>query len=672
MRPSASHRFDDTQSRQPIMTSSPRAAEVPSPLLGKWLVRTIGHSDGSTKSLCWPIVRLGASLAIVVMLSGVAHAVDYYWDINGATAGAGGAAPSGTWNTSTANWSTDSAGGVATGLWTDSASNTATFSAGSDATGAYTITLSGNRTAGTVTVQDGAVTLLGSTQFNSLTGNIALSAPTLTLQIPNSGTGDWWYGFGAISGGANNAVIIKGGGGAANAAAGGNRVVFGSGTASTYGGGTTIESGQLQLQGNSAAAGTGNITLGNANTGAAVNQLRLGVNIANNIVVSAAAPNSAAGIGTYNSLQTLTGGLQVDRPVTIYGAGDRLTWSGANAIWSGAGDITISGGRVTHDTAVNTWNGKLTINSSSVFQIGAPGSALANASSVTVNGDLRLALGPNGTATIPELDGASTGRVYANSGGAGAGTRTLSIGASNGDGSFAGLIGPGTAGGEILAITKIGTGTQTLSGANTYAGGTLISAGTLKIANILGSATGSGPVNVGVNGTLSGPGSIVGGTVDLYGTVSPGNSPGTLFADNFNWQSGGTYDWELGNFFGNTPGTDWDLLDLIGGNLSFVGAGPFNVDIDVAPTGIIPNGNYVFEIARANNVVSFNALNFALTDNTPGNIQWSILQQGNSVYLQAAVTPEPATWAMFVVGGIACLLGSQIVARRRGGKTRND
>src|SRR5438874_1302553 len=58
-----------------------------------------------------------------------------YWDINGATAGAGGATPTGTWNNSTANWSTSSAGDVVTAPWVDG--DTAVFSAGSDATGSF-------------------------------------------------------------------------------------------------------------------------------------------------------------------------------------------------------------------------------------------------------------------------------------------------------------------------------------------------------------------------------------------------------------------------------------------------------------------------------------------------------------------------------------------------------
>jgi hypothetical protein len=74
--------------------------------------------------------------AIVPMLAALAPraatAATKYWDINGATAGAGGATPTGTWDTTTANWSTDSAGAVAATTW--AANDAAVFSAGTNGT----------------------------------------------------------------------------------------------------------------------------------------------------------------------------------------------------------------------------------------------------------------------------------------------------------------------------------------------------------------------------------------------------------------------------------------------------------------------------------------------------------------------------------------------------------
>ena len=111
----------------------------------------------------------------------------------------------------------------------------------------------------------------------------------------------------------------------------------------------------------------------------------------------------------------------------------------------------------------------------------------------------------NGGGTLPGATGAGTGDVYIWSGatlynnklamqinglndgvatGDGAGTvsfdagnsRTLTLGDNNANGSFSGTII-----GSTMSLTKIGAGTQTLSGANTYGQATTISAGTLKL-----------------------------------------------------------------------------------------------------------------------------------------------------------------------------------------------
>ncbi len=319
----------------------------------------------------------------------------------------------------------------------------------------------------------GRVTLLGEAQYAAHSGSLTLNRPA-TLEVPATGTGsDWWYGFnGLISG--TGPVTIKGGSGGNSGGDAGNRVVMGG--ANTYTGGTVIESGKLQIGGLTAAS-TGSITLGNATTGTAVTQLRLGVNIANAIIVSAAAPSSPSAIGTYNALQVLPGTLQIDHPLTLNGGGDRLTWSGAGAVWSGAADVTIAGGRVTHDGVANTWTGNLTINASSTFQPGNAATLLA-VTNVTANGTLQL---NNVSTAINALNGAATGIVQNIISG-----NTLTIGASNGSGTFAGIMRNNSG---TLTIVKAGTGTQILSGANTYTGATTISQGSLILGD--GGTTGS-------------------------------------------------------------------------------------------------------------------------------------------------------------------------------------
>jgi fibronectin-binding autotransporter adhesin len=312
----------------------------------------------------------------------------------------------------------------------------------------------------------GTATLLGQTQYQSHTGTLTLNRPA-TLEIPATGAGvDWWYAFnGVISG--TGPVTIKGGSGGNSGGDAGNRVIMSG--ANTYTGGTVIESGKLQLGGLTAAS-TGSITLGNAATGTAVTQLRTGFDIANTIIASAAAPNSPSAVGTYSSLQVLSGALQIDHPLTLNGASGRLSWSGA--VWSGAAALTIAGGRVTHEGVANTWTGNMTINAASIFQPGHA-STLTSANSVTANGTLQLNNLPQ---TINALNGATTGIVQNI-----AGANTLTIG--GGGGSYAGTIQDGSG---AISIIKAGPGNQTLTGAvAAFTGSVAVNGGSLTLSRDL-------------------------------------------------------------------------------------------------------------------------------------------------------------------------------------------
>lgn len=107
--------------------------------------------------------------------------------------------------------------------------------------------------------------------------------------------------------------------------------------------------------------------------------------------------------------------------------------------------------------------------------------------------------------TIGSIEG--SGRAYL-------GSNNLTLGSNNLDTTFSGTIdGNGS-------LTKIGTGTLFLSTPNTYTGGTIVENGKLAADNIVGSATGPGPVQVNA-GTFGGRGTIA-GTV----TVGTGTGPG--------------------------------------------------------------------------------------------------------------------------------------------------
>jgi len=101
------------------------------------------------------------------------------------------------------------------------------------------------------------------------------------------------------------------------------------------------------------------------------------------------------------------------------------------------------------------------------------------------------------------------------------GRNNLSIGSNNLSTTLSGTITGGNDGrGGIL--TKIGTGTLTLTGANTYPGGTVVEAGILLANNTVGSGTGTNTVQVN-GGTFGGGGKVSGRVI-----VGTGSGPGAI------------------------------------------------------------------------------------------------------------------------------------------------
>ena len=118
-----------------------------------------------------------------------------------------------------------------------------------------------------------------------------------------------------------------------------------------------------------------------------------------------------------------------------------------------------------------------------------------------------------GNVTVNSIDSVSTSTIdlLAN---------TLTTGDASGNNTLAGLV-QGIGGG----LTKVGSDTLTLGGADTYSGATTVSAGTLLVTGSTSSA-----VSVAATATLGGTGSL-GGAVTSAGIVAPGiASVGTLTA----------------------------------------------------------------------------------------------------------------------------------------------
>lgn len=133
------------------------------------------------------------------------------------------------------------------------------------------------------------------------------------------------------------------------------------------------------------------------------------------------------------------------------------------------------------------------------------------------------------------------------------GSATLTTGGNNSSTAFSGVI-SGTGN-----LTKQGTGTFTLSGANIYTGTTTVNAGTLLVDGSLAAGAGSTTVNSG--GTLGGSGTVRVVAINNGGKLAPGGSPGMLSSGNVTLNAGSTFTVELN---GTTPGTQFDQWNVTG------------------------------------------------------------------------------------------------------------
>jgi autotransporter-associated beta strand protein len=202
--------------------------------------------------------------------------------------------------------------------------------------------------------------------------------------------------------------------------------------------------------------------------------------------------------------------------------GETLTLSGQV---TGSGGFTVaSPGSVFLRNATNNYSGGTTI---------ASGSVIAGAANVFGTGAIAIKAAGlldlnNNSQSIPSLsDGGDVhGGAIRNSD---AGTAVLTIGSDNSNSAFSGVIEEG------ISVTKAGTGTLVLSGANTYTGGTTIDAGILQVGvdtvgshgAITSSAIGTGAL------TLDGGTLQFGGAYTIANDIALGTSSGTIDANGY-------------------------------------------------------------------------------------------------------------------------------------------
>ncbi len=171
----------------------------------------------------------------------------------------------------------------------------------------------------------------------------------------------------------------------------------------------------------------------------------------------------------------------------------------------------------------------------------------------------------------------------------GVGSKTLTLqGSSAGTGEIGGAIVDGSG---ATAVTKSGTGTWTLSGANTYTGGSTVSAGTLQLSGLgtLGSTSGALTVNGGtldLHGTNQGVGNLTGSGGTILNNLTATNVTFTIGNGN---GTGGNYQGVIAD---NSSGTGTVALTKTGtGTLILSGANTYTGATTVNGGALLINGS---------------------------------------------------------------------------------
>jgi outer membrane autotransporter protein len=219
--------------------------------------------------------------------------------------------------------------------------------------------------------------------------------------------------------------------------------------------------------------------------------------------------------------------------------------------------------------------GQVAINNSGLLQF--DGSSEASEATVVNNGLLGLR-GTFGAATLSIGSLSGTGNL----GFADVPSHDVELGALDRDDTISGVIGSidGVGDGRI---TKVGTGTLTLSGNNNYSGGTTISAGTILAAS--DNALGSGLVTLG------------GGTLALTGAPTLGNDIDLTAAATIRFDAGAT------GTLNGTITTNGQTLTL-----NTLGTGTINDDIDGSTSSIVKLGAGTLTLSGDNSGLTGDAI----------------------------------------------------------------
>ena len=610
-----------------------------------------------TSSRLQPRGRFVPASLVLALLSSLpsAFAATYTWDPGLTPASPTGG--TGTWNTSTANWSN----GSTDVAWPNLAANDdkAVF-AGS----AGTVTLGSSLTAGGV-------------QFNTSGYTLSGASTDLTLSPQATGSDAFVVSTGVenITIGLRKLILTANGSGSIGDLINLDKVNFGS-TIVAFSG-----SRQMALSNSSATATT---TIANfaVSSGTGTNGASLYLNQGNLTIQNLSSGSSSTALAAASSTAT-NAGLAIRYNGSDSTKVGTLTLSGNNTLLNNAGTgnfgINLLNPHATYDIQHNNalgardasnaltdtyveFNGGTLVSSNGARTLE---NAITHTGSFTIGGSNAITLagaftqsGGNRTLTNNNTGGLTlSGSVFLANDNATARTLTL---AGSGNTTIGGAIANNNAGNTLAsALTITNTGTTVLSGANTYTGATTINAGAFLVN---GSHVGAGAYSVASGATLGGTGSI---------NLSAGNGNVTL-ANGAKLQSSsvdgisfalGTGSLDLSGALSAGSASMLFTLDapgatLVSASAANIGSGVLNFDDFSFTTGAgFGAGTYtLFDLTSIAGTLGSNLTGVI------GGLDATISLVGNDIVLTTvSAIPEPSSAA--ALAGLAGL--GLVVSRRR-------
>jgi len=376
-------------------------------------------------------------------------------------------------------------------------------------TGNGTVTLSGANTyAGGTTVSAGTLVVNNANALGS--GAVTIAGGTLDLAaLTFANTITLTSGF--LSGSQlNGAKLVLEGGEVIGNVVSGTLSKTGSGTvtlsgANSYAGGTTVSAGTLVLN-NVNALGTGSVALSGAS-----------LDVKGNTFATDITLTGSSGVLGANG--TLSGLISGSGSLTKSGEG-LLTISGNNTY---AGGTTVSSGSLTVGSGTALGTGDVALSGGTL-----------NLNAQTINNNFTVG---GGTLVVNNADALGAGSVTLSGGSLDVKANTVAKDITlTSDSTVAGA--NGTISGVISGsglLTKVGSGSLTLSGNNTFAGGALVNAGTLQVnGEVLGNLVVSSGAKLAGSGIVHDVTVVAGGSINAGGV----DAVGTLRADSLSLQGG--------------------------------------------------------------------------------------------------------------------------------------